>query len=138
VNNVQVCGNGTTAPGITTCIPYLQGYGQFTYAFKDGAFMGLGTQYFGKNNSYFSPPFAQVDFVARKPVTKNVELQLSIENALNTNTYGTGKAIPGAGVPIVAATVNSTFTQVSQTTYPAEALISSFPRTFRIQIRIHN
>jgi outer membrane receptor protein involved in Fe transport len=138
VNGVQVCGNGTTAPGITTCIPYLQGYGQFTYAFQGGTFMALGTQYFGKNNSYFSPPFAQVDYVARRPVTKNIELQVSVQNLLNTNTYGTGKAIPGAGVPIVAATTNSTFTQISQTTYPPVALISAFPRTIRVSFRIHN
>jgi outer membrane receptor protein involved in Fe transport len=138
VNNVQVCGNGTTAPGITTCIPYLQGYGQFTYAFHSGAFMGLGTQYFGKNNSYFSPPFAQVDFVARQPVRKFMDFQLSVENLLNTNTYGTGKAIPGAGVPLVAATVNSSFTQISQTTYPPTALISTVPRTVRLQVTIHN
>jgi outer membrane receptor protein involved in Fe transport len=138
VNNVQVCGNGTTAPGITTCIPYLQGYGQFTYAFKDGAFAAIGTQYFGKNNSYFSPPFALVDVLARKPVGKNIDMQLSVENALNTNTYGTSKAIPGAGVPIVAATVNSTFTEVSQTTYPAEALIAAPPRTFRLSLTLHN
>jgi outer membrane receptor protein involved in Fe transport len=138
VNGVQVCGNGTTAPGITTCIPYLQGYGQFTYAFKDGAFAALGTQYFGKNNSYFSPPFAQVDLVARKPVRKFLDVQMSIANLLNTNTYGTGKAIPGAGVPLVAATTNTTFTQISQTTYPPVALISAFPRTVYIQIRLHN
>ena len=136
-NNVQICGNGTTAPGITTCIPYLQGYGQFTYAFKDGAFVGLGTQYFGKNNSYFSPPFAQVDLVVRKPVTRNVEAQLSVQNVLNTNTYGAYLAIPGAGVPLVANTTNATFSNVSQTMYPPTALIATVPRTFRLQIRIH-
>jgi outer membrane receptor protein involved in Fe transport len=138
VNGVQVCGNGTTAPGITTCIPYLQGYGQFTYAFKDGGFMGLGTQYFGKNNSYFSPPFAQVDLVARKPVRKYLDVQLSIANLLNTNTYGTSKAIPGAGVPLVAATTNTSFSEISQTTYPPTALISADPRTVRLSITLHN
>jgi outer membrane receptor protein involved in Fe transport len=138
VNGVQVCGNGTTAPGITTCIPYLQGYGQFTYAFKDGSFTGLGTQYFGKNNSYFSPPFAQVDFVARKPVRKYLDFQVSVENLLNTNTYGTSKAIPGAGVPLVAATTNSSFSEISQTTYPPTALISADPRTVRISLTLHN
>jgi outer membrane receptor protein involved in Fe transport len=137
VNNVQICGNGYTAPGIATCIPYLQGYGQFTYAFKDGAFMGLGTQYFGKNNSYFSPPFAQVDFLARRPVTKNLELQLSVENLLNTNTYGLYKPINAAGVPIVGATTNATFTQISQVTYPPTSLITADPRTFRLNLRIH-
>ena len=137
-NDVQVCGNGTTAPGITTCIPYLQGYGQFTYAFKDGAFLGLGTQYFGKNNSYFSPPFAQVDLVARKPVNKYLEFQLSVQNLLNTNNYGAYLAIPGAGTPLVAGTTNASFSEVSQTTYPPTALISAPPRTFRLQLRIHS
>jgi outer membrane receptor protein involved in Fe transport len=134
---VQICGNGTTAPGIATCIPYLQGYGQFTYAFKDGAFAALGTQYFGKNNSYFSPPFAQVDLLARKPITKNLELQFSIENLLNTNTYGLYKPINAAGEPLVAATTNSTFTTVSQVTYPPTALIPADPRTVRLNLRIH-
>jgi outer membrane receptor protein involved in Fe transport len=134
---VQICGNGTTAPGIATCIPYLQGYGQFTYAFKGGAFVGLGTQYFGKNNSYFSPPFAQVDLVIRKPVTKNVEMLASVENLLNTNTYGLYKPINAAGEPLVGATTNSTFTTVSQVTYPATALIPADARTFRVSIRFH-
>jgi outer membrane receptor protein involved in Fe transport len=136
-DGVQVCGNGTTGPGITTCIPYLQGYGQFTYAFKGGSFAALGTQYFGKNNSYFSPPFAQVDFLLRRPVTKSFALQLSVQNLLNTNTYNSVGPVSGAGVPLVANTTNASYSQVLQTTYPITNLNPAPPRTFRIQGTLH-
>ncbi|MBV8579366.1 MAG: TonB-dependent receptor, partial [Candidatus Eremiobacteraeota bacterium] len=101
VNNVQICGNGVAAPGIPTCIPYLKGYGQLTYAMKDGTFLGLGVDYEGKNNAYFQPPFTQVDLTALHPVAKSVDIQLGVQNLLNTNNYGTYLATPGAGTPVV-------------------------------------
>ena len=136
VNGVQICGNGVAAPGIPTCIPYLQGYGQFTFAQPDGTFMAIGVNYQGKNNSYFQPPFALVDFVARRPVSRNLEFQLSVENLLNTNNYGAYLAIPGAGTPLTASTTNTAFSSVNQTSFtPTE--ISAPARIVRVSLRLH-
>jgi len=132
-NNVQVCGPGTTVGG-ATCIPYTQGYGQFTWVQPGGTFVGLGVQYLGKNNAYFSPPFAQVDFVARHPVTRNTEIQLSVQNLLNTNNYGAYLPLPGAGTPLVAnTTVGNT---IQQTSFPT-ALIPASPRYVRLVLKLH-
>ena len=64
------------------------------------AFVALGAQYYGANNAWFQSPFAQVDLVARHPVTKNASLQLSVQNLLNTNNYGTYLSSPNVGTPI--------------------------------------
>ncbi len=94
---MQICGNGVAAPGIPTCLPYLKGYGQLTYTWRDGTFAALGADYEGRNNAYFQPPFTQVDFTLRRPVSKNVELHVGVQNLLNTNNFGTYLATPGAG-----------------------------------------
>jgi outer membrane receptor protein involved in Fe transport len=131
-NNVQICGPGTTV-GASTCIPYLQGYAQFTWV-QPGTFVGLGVQYLGKNNAFFSPPFAQVDLVGRHAVTRNAELQLSVENLLNTNNYGAYLPIPNAGTPLVAnAVVGNT---IQQTSYPTP-LIPAPPRYVRFSVNLH-
>jgi hypothetical protein len=136
VNNVQICGNGVAAPGIPTCIPYLKGYGQLTYERANGLFFGLGVDYEGKNNAYFQPPFALVDFTARKPVSPNAEFQVSVENLLNTNNYGTYLSTPNAGAPIVAGTTNAAGTINEQTSFVASR-ISAPPRIVRLQVRFH-
>jgi outer membrane receptor protein involved in Fe transport len=132
-NNVQICGNGVAAPGIATCIPYLKGYGQLTYAAKGGTFLALGVEYEGKNNSYFQPPFGLVDFTFRRPVNHSVELVVGVENLLNTNGYSNASylATPNAGTPIVADGANG-----AQTTF-VPTLVSVVPRTVRVQVRIH-
>jgi len=130
-NNVQICGNGTQNPGIPTCIPYLKGYERTTYTWADGTFMALGVDYEGKNNTYFQPPFALVDFTYRHPVTKQIDLQVGVENLLNTNNYGQYLSIPNGGTPIVADNPNGT-----QTSFvPTE--VSAPPRLIRIQLRYH-
>jgi outer membrane receptor protein involved in Fe transport len=132
-NGVQICGNGVAAPGIATCIPYLKGYGQLSYAAKGGAFLGLGVEYEGKNNSYFQPPFALVDFTFRKPVTKDVEMIVGVENLFNTNVYSNQSylATPNSGTPIVADAANG-----SQTTF-VPTLVPAIARTVRVQVRLH-
>jgi hypothetical protein len=141
-NNVQICGNGTTAPGIATCIPYLQGYGQFTWAQPDGSFVGLGVNYQGKNNAYFQPPFALVDFTAIRPVSKYGQIQLSVQNLLNTNNYGAylpispGTAFPYPGAPIVGNTSNATQTAISQGSfYPT--VVPATARYVRLIMQVH-
>jgi hypothetical protein len=127
-NGVQICGNGLTT-ATSTCIPYLKGYGQVTYAWRKGAYAALGIDYEGVNNSYFQPPFAQVDMTYRLPITKRLEFQASAENLLNTNNYQNLPA-PNLGVNSVAAT-NTGLTSYTQT------LIPTSPRTLRMQLRIH-
>jgi outer membrane receptor protein involved in Fe transport len=127
-NNVQICGNGLTS-ATSTCIPYLKGYGQLTYSVPGGTFIGLGVDYEGKNNSYFQPPFAQVDLTFRRPITKSLEVLVSAENLLNTNNFE-NLAAPNAGVMTPAETTTG-LTSYQQT------LIPTSPRTIRAQLRLH-
>lgn len=137
VNNVQICGNGVAAPGIPTCIPYLKGYGQVTYLWRDGTYAGLGVNYQGKNNAYFQPPFALLDFTFRRPVTKSLDVQVGVENLLNTNTYNQYLAMPNLGTPLTAATTDVNFTTVGQTSF-VPTLVSAPPRIVRLQVRLHS
>jgi hypothetical protein len=129
VNNVQMCGNGLFTPGLATCIPYLKAYGHIDYTWKSGTYAGLGIDYEGKNNSYYQPPFAQLDLVLRHPINNTFEVQLSVQNLLNTNAFSDLPA-PNAGVPIVAETSSG------QTSY-ASTLLPLPPRTLRLQLRAH-
>jgi outer membrane receptor protein involved in Fe transport len=135
-NNVQICGPGTTV-GAATCIPYLQGYGQFTYAGGEGLFLGLGVQYLGKNNAYFQPPFALVDLTARKAVGKHLDVSLGVQNLLNTNNYGQYLPIPGAGTTLVSNTTNSTFSNIQQVSFPT-SLVPAPPRYVRVALTLHD
>lgn len=136
VNNVQICGNGVAAPGIPTCLPYLKGYGQVTFSWADGTFAALGVDYEGKNNAYFQPPFSQVDFTLQRPVNKNVEVLVGIQNLLNTNNFGTYLATPGAGTPIVAGSVDANGNQIQTSFIPSR--IPASPRIIRLQLRLHS
>jgi hypothetical protein len=135
VNGVQICGNGVAAPGIPTCIPYLKGYGQLTYTQADGTFFSLGVDYEGKNNAYFQPPMALVDFAVVRPVNKHLDFQLAVENLLNTNNYGTYLSSPNVGTPIVAGTVDANG-NLQQTSF-VPTRISAPPRWLHISLRIH-
>lgn len=132
-NDIQVCGSGTTV-GTSTCIPYMQGYGQLTWQQPDGTFAALGAQYYGANNAWFQPPFYQVDLVARRPVSKNATLQLSVQNLLNTNNYGLYLPIPGAGVPLI--TNNVVGNTIQQGSF-ATSLVPASPRYVRMDLMIH-
>jgi outer membrane cobalamin receptor len=129
VNNIQTCGNGLFTPGLATCIPYLKGYAQATYTAKNGMFTALGMDYEGKNNPYYQPPFEIFDLTVRYPLAKDLELQASVENLLNTNNYS-NLPEPNAGVPIVAETTTG------QTTY-ASVLLPAPPRLLRVQAKVH-
>ncbi|MDB5026568.1 MAG: hypothetical protein JWO66_257, partial [Candidatus Eremiobacteraeota bacterium] len=135
VNDVQICGNGVAAPGIPTCIPYLKGYGQLTYSWRDGTFAALGVDFEGKNNAYYQPPFTQVDLTLRRPVTQSLEVQVGVQNLLNTNNYGTYLSTPGAGTPIVAGSIDAAGKVVQTSFVPIR--ISAPPRIIRIQARLH-
>jgi TonB dependent receptor-like, beta-barrel/Carboxypeptidase regulatory-like domain/TonB-dependent Receptor Plug Domain len=134
VNNVQVCGSGLDQPGIPTCIPYLKGYAQATYTSRKGAYAALGVDYEGKNNPFYQPPFALFDLTLRMPVTSSIEVQIGIENLLNTNAFS-HLAAPNLGVPLVAGATNDNVTSF-QTTYPS-TLIPAPARVLRAQVRFH-
>jgi hypothetical protein len=128
-NAVQICGNGQVYPDNPVCIPYLKGYGQFSYTWHNGTFASLGVDYEGVNNSYLQPPFAQVDATVRKPITRSLEFQIAFQNLLNTNNFYN---LPyfGQGVPLIAGS-GSGLTSEPSTYVPAP------PRTVRIQLRYH-
>jgi hypothetical protein len=129
VNNNQICGNGLSTPGIPTCIPYLKGYGQLNYTWRNGTYAEVGVDYEGKNNSYFLPPFAAVDATYRRPISRYAEVLISAENVLNTDAFNNLPA-PNAGVPLSAGT------PTGLTTY-ASTLIPYTPRTIHVQLRLH-
>jgi outer membrane receptor protein involved in Fe transport len=92
-------------------------------------FTALGMDYEGKNNPYYQPPFEIFDLTVRYPLAKDLELQASVENLLNTNNYS-NLPEPNAGVPIVAETTTG------QTTY-ASVLLPAPPRLLRVQAKVH-
>jgi hypothetical protein len=135
VNGVQVCGNGVAAPGIETCIPYLKGYADFNYRWPDKTYAHLGVDYEGKNNAYFQPPFELVDLSVNRPISKTVDIHLSVENLLNTNNYLTYLAMPGVGTPLVAGTLGANG-QEEQTSFTPSA-IPAMPRIVRLSVKLH-
>jgi len=133
-DNVQICGSVVSADGGATCIPYLKGYGQLTYAWRGGMAADLGVDYEGKNNAYYQPPFAVIDLSLRHPVGKMAELQLSVQNLLNNNTLDN---LPeaNAGTPVTGNYTTDGVT-VQQGSYVPFALPAA-PRTARLQLRLH-
>jgi hypothetical protein len=134
-NNVQTCGFGNTIPGSTTCIPYMKGYYQLTYTAADGTYAGLGADFEGKNNTYFQPPFLQFDLTVKKPLSSNLEAQISVQNLFNTNNFY-NLPMPNSGVTTTAGYAAGTPLAYGQTTYPS-TLNPAPPRTFRFQLRWH-
>jgi len=136
-NGQQICGNGLSS-ATSTCLPYLKGYGQLTYTAKGGTYVGLGVDYEGENNSYFQPPFAQVDLTVRRPVTKTLEVLVSAENLLNTNNFN-NLAEPNGNVPVQAVNggVATVAGSSSGLTNYGSTLIPTSPRTVRVTLRLH-
>lgn len=138
-NGIQQCSDG----GSATCIPYLKGYADLSYTMHDGTFMRLGMDYQGKNNTYFQPPFAIYDLTLRRPISKQIDVQLSTFNLLNTNTFS-GLVEPNQGVPITGEKQVCSGTPVVcqppvYGNYPnnAFARIPVQPRTVRLQFNFH-
>lgn len=137
-NGQQTCGFGEATPGSTTCIPYMKGYFQVNYAFRDGAYAGLGADFEGKNNTYFQPPFVQLDLTLRKPITKTLEAQVSVQNLLNTNNFW-NLPMPNAGTTTTTGSYGAYYcgtVSYCQTSTPS-TLVPAPPRTIRFQLRYH-
>lgn len=129
-NGQQTCGLGAV-PGAPVCVPYLKGYTRMTYAFADTTFVALGADLEGKNNAYFQPPFVQFDLSIRRPVTRRLDVQLAVQNLLNTNNFY-NLPMPNAGVPPVAEDASGRLTQLPSSLIPAP------PRTLRLALRWHS
>jgi outer membrane receptor protein involved in Fe transport len=108
-------------------IPYSEGYGQISYAFKNGAYASFGDTYFGNNNSLNEPAFGIANATLRYPVGPSLDLQFSGDNIFNA--YPGILPIYGGGVPIeliggqTAATIGNvlgpaTWTMVLSTKLP--------------------
>ncbi len=138
-NGQQTCGFGLTIPGSVTCIPYMKGYFQANYTFKDQSWVGLGADFEGKNNTYFQPPFLQFDLSAKKTITPTLEAQISVQNLLNTNNYY-NLPQPNSGVTTTLGQYGPVApggsAQYYQTSVPS-TLIPALPRTLRFQLRWH-
>ncbi len=124
-NGQQQCSNG----GSQVCIPYLKAYGELEYTLRDRTYFQLGADFEGKNNTYNQPPFIVYNFAARRPLNDRVELQLAVENLLNTNNFQ-NLPEPNAGV----AQVGQSSTGLGSILSP---LIPAPPRTLRLQIEYH-
>jgi outer membrane receptor protein involved in Fe transport len=137
-NGQQICSIGNATPGTTTCIPYMKGYGQLTYTFRDHTFFELGDDFEGKNNTYFQPPFMQFDFTARRPVSRTLDAQVSVQNLLNTNNfYDLPEPDQGVAQPANAcATSGATCGGLHLTSLPT-ALVPAPPRTIRVELQWH-
>jgi hypothetical protein len=137
-NDQQTCGFGEATPGSTTCIPYMKGYFQVTYASPKGTYVGLGADFEGKNNVYFQPPFLQFDLTLKQPIIPSVEAQLTVQNLLNTNNFYY-LPMPNAGVTTTTGyapgPAGGPFNYL-QTTVPS-TLVPAPPRTLRFQLRWH-
>jgi outer membrane receptor protein involved in Fe transport len=130
-NGQQICGFGQATPGTPTCIPYLKGYAQVTYAFRDGSSAELGMDLEGKNNAYFQPPFVQFDLSLSNPVSPLLDVQVSVQNLLNTNNFYNLPA-PGEGVTTVVGVQGGSLSQSPSYLIPAP------PRTLRVQLNWHS
>ncbi len=129
-NGVQQCSDG----GSNACVPYLKGYGRLSYSWKNGARLGLGADFEGKNNTYFQPPFMLYDFSARYPVSKNIDLLLGVENLFATNSFS-GLVQPNAGVSLVGENASGQYgAYAGGILFPR---IPATPRTLRFQFRFH-
>ncbi|MGZ3541492.1 MAG: TonB-dependent receptor domain-containing protein [Vulcanimicrobiaceae bacterium] len=129
-NGVQQCSDG----GSSACIPYLKGYGHLSYTFKDDTYVGFGADFEGKNNTYFQPPFAVYDLTLRRPVRDLVDVQISVYNLFNTNSFG-GLVLPNAGSPLIGENVSGQYGNYKAALpYP---LIPVQPRDIRLQFRWH-
>lgn len=92
-------GFGSTIGSLNTRIPYAQGNAALSYTFKNGAFVMLGTTYYGNNNSLNEPPFGYGYATVRYPFSRMLALQISGNNIFNAwpgvvPIYGSGVAIP--------------------------------------------
>lgn len=124
-NGQQQCSNG----GSEICLPYLKGFLHVQYIAPDRTYYALDGDFEGKNNTYNQPPFTIFSATVRRPVTKTLDVQLSVQNVFNTNVFF-GLPEYNLGVP----QVGESSTGLGSILTP---LIPASARTFRLQFRWH-
>lgn len=106
-----------------TRVPYAQAYGEISYKWPRGSRFSLGALYYGANNPFYEPAFAELNSNLELSVGALSKFQISVENL--TNAYGGALPAAYAGVPIRLFDGNLA---------PTNAGILQ-PRTFRIMFR---
>jgi len=124
-NGQQQCSNG----GSEICLPYLKGFLHLQYIAPDRTYYALDGDFEGKNNTYNQPPFTIFSATVRRPVSKSLDVQLSVQNLLNTNVFF-GLPEYNLGVP----QIGQSSTGLGSILTP---LIPAPARTFRLQFRWH-
>ena len=124
-NGQQQCSNG----GSEICLPYLKGYLHLQYVAPDRTYYALDGDFEGINNTFNQPPFTIFSATVRHPVTKTLDVQLSVQNLLNTNVFF-GLPEFNLGVP----QIGQSSTGLGSILTP---LIPAPARTFRLQLRWH-
>lgn len=106
-----------------TRVPYAQGYGEISYKWPRGSRLSLGALYYGSNNPFYEPAFAELNSNLELSVGALSKFQISVENL--TNAFGGTLPAGYAGIPV----------RLADGSYaPANAGVLQ-PRTFRIMFR---
>src|SRR5579884_1512242 len=90
-------------------IPYVQGYAEISYKWPRGSRASIGAQYWGANNAYTRPAFAQLNANLELSLGNFSKFQISVQNL--TNVYGDGLPVAFGGIGI--SLVNGTIAGVS-------------------------
>jgi hypothetical protein len=85
-NGTMNAGPGSSMGETGASIPYSQGRGEIGYRWNPEKYVGVTMTYFGNNNTYFRPAFAEFDGNIGYPLTRNVSLLVNFRNI--TNIYG--------------------------------------------------
>jgi hypothetical protein len=101
--NVNFQSSGTSFNGLSNGrVPYAQGYGEVNFRTRgDALFWRLGAIYFGPNNAYNRPPFADVSASARLRLGARASVEVAGDNL--TNAYGAPYMDAFGGIPVVLA-----------------------------------
>lgn len=106
-----------------TRVPYAQGYGEISYKWPRGSRLSLGALYYGANNPFYEPAFAELNSNLELSVGALSKFQISVENL--TGAFGGALPAGYTGIPV----------RLADGSYaPANAGILA-PRTFRIMFR---
>jgi hypothetical protein len=102
IPNVNFQSSGTSFNGISNGrVPYAQCYGELNLRTAAGARYALGVLYYGPNNAFNRPPFADVSATARLPLGTRASLEIAGDNL--TNAYAQPYMDAFGGIPVVLA-----------------------------------
>jgi hypothetical protein len=82
-NTQIVPGTNFTGAGLVAvpaAVPYANGYGDVGYRWTPQTYVQIEADYFGKNNSYYEPPFTALNAYAGYGLTRHVTLIANFQN----------------------------------------------------------